>query len=125
MADDLHHLRRGGRVSGAAAFVGTMLSVKPMININDEGRLIPAAKVRGKSKSLEFMAERFAESRRKGCEPIVCISHSDTPEEALELRDMITKRCGPCEFIITEIGPVIGAHTGPGTVTLFFEGEKR
>jgi DegV family protein with EDD domain len=124
-ADDLHHLRRGGRVSGAAAFMGTMLGIKPMIHVNDEGRLIPVAKIRGKTKSLEFMVDKLAAAAVEPIDNIIFISHSDAPDEAAMLADMVTKKVGKREFIINDIGPVIGAHTGTGTVTLFFLGENR
>jgi DegV family protein with EDD domain len=124
-ADDLHHLRRGGRVSGAAAFMGTMLNIKPMIHINDEGRLIPVAKMRGKTKSLEYLVNQLVMVRDKSVDPVIFIGHSDAREEVPLLTEMITKSIGACEFIINDIGPVIGAHTGPGTITLFFVGKNR
>jgi DegV family protein with EDD domain len=124
-ADDLHHLKRGGRVSGTAAFMGTMLGIKPIIHVNEEGRLVPVAKIRGKAKSLEFMVERFKENIREPKDQIAFISHSEAPEEAAQLAEMIKRSIGPREFVINGIGPVIGAHTGTGTVTLFFVGNDR
>jgi DegV family protein with EDD domain len=124
-ADDLNHLRRGGRVSGAAAFMGTMLNIKPMIQINDEGRLVPVAKMRGKQKSMEFIVNQIEANIREPKDQIIFISHSDVPEEAQELVDMITKRLGKREFLINDIGPVIGAHTGPGTLVALFVGNTR
>jgi DegV family protein with EDD domain len=125
-ADDLHHLRRGGRVSGAAAFMGTMLNIKPMIHINGEGRLVPVAKMRGKAKSLDYMVERMAATDAN--EPqhhTFFISHSDSPQEAQELAGMVIKRFGHRDCMINDIGPVIGAHTGPGTLVLTFVGTSR
>jgi DegV family protein with EDD domain len=124
-ADDLHHLRRGGRVSGAAAFMGSMLNIKPMIHVNDEGRLVPVAKMRGKAKSLEFMVSQLETNIREPHNQVIFISHSDVPEEALELADMITKKMGKREFVINDIGPVIGAHSGPGTLVVIFLGKTR
>jgi DegV family protein with EDD domain len=125
MADDLHHLRRGGRVSGAAAFVGTMLSVKPMIHITAEGKLTPMTKARGRNKALEFMLEQMTFHQMSPADQPVFISHSDAPDLAEQLKNMIIAKHGKREFIINEIGPVIGAHTGPGTIALFFVGNER
>ncbi|MCL2189468.1 MAG: DegV family protein [Defluviitaleaceae bacterium] len=125
MADDLHHLRRGGRVSGAAAFVGTMLSVKPMLHVTKEGKLTPMHKARGHNKALEFMVEQLtAHEMNPGNQPLF-ISHSDAPDLAEQLKNLIIAKHGKHEFIINEIGPVIGAHTGPGTIALFFLGNER
>ena len=125
MADDLHHLRRGGRVSGASAFVGSMLSIKPIIHVTDEGKLVPLHKARGRNKALEFIVEQMNEHKAEPKNQPVFIAHSDVPELANQLKDMIIAKFGPREFIINEIGPVIGAHTGPGTIALIFLGGKR
>lgn len=122
---DLNHLRRGGRVSGASAFVGTMLNIKPIIHVDDEGRLIPVAKVRGMSNAMEYMIDRMQDTQLEPKNQIAFISHSDAPDEAKKLADRLINRLGPREIVINDIGPVIGAHTGPGTITLFFVGSKR
>ncbi|MCL2603138.1 MAG: DegV family protein [Defluviitaleaceae bacterium] len=125
MADDLHHLRRGGRVSGAAAFMGTMLNIKPMIHMTKEGKLTPMTKARGRNKALEFMVEQMTFHKMSPANQPVFISHSDAPDLAGQLKDMIIAKHGNREFVINEIGPVIGAHTGPGTIALFFLGNER
>jgi DegV family protein with EDD domain len=125
-ADDLQHLRRGGRVSGAAAFMGTMLSIKPMIHVNDEGRLVPVAKMRGKGKSLEFLTDQLAAVQvDEAPHQAVFISHADALDEAEELKKMVLERFGERDIIINDIGPVIGAHTGPGTIIMTFVGKTR
>jgi len=124
MADDLNHLRRGGRVSGASAFVGTMLSIKPVLTITDEGKLVPITKLRGRSKVLAHLLERLQESPNPSSQTIF-ISHSDDEDFALQLKTLIIEKLGVKEFVINNIGPVIGAHTGPGSLTLFYIGDKR
>lgn len=119
MADDLHHLRRGGRVSGAQAFLGTMLSVKPILTILSEGKLTPVHKVRGRGKALDFFVEKMTEVGYN-VPDAVFISHSDAPDLANQLKEMIEKKFGVKEFYINEIGPVIGAHTGPGTIAMMY-----
>lgn len=123
--NDLNHLRRGGRVSGASAFVGTMLNIKPIIHMDNEGQLKPVAKVRGRVNSMDYMIDRMEETLLEPKNQILFISHSDSAEDAQKLADRVINRLGPREIIINDIGPVIGAHTGPGTLTLFFLGSKR
>ena len=123
--DDLHHLRRGGRVSGASAFVGTMLSVKPVLTILDDGKLIPISKVRGWSKALEFMKASIEKQQLVPQNQTIFIAHSDCEEKANQLKEEISAKFGTKEFIINDIGPVIGAHTGPGTVAVMFLGSGR
>lgn len=125
--DDLNHLHRGGRVSKTAAVVGTLAGIKPILNVDDEGHLIPIAKVRGRKKSLlelvNYMEQKMGSYRNKN--DIVFISHGDVLEDAYFVRDEITRRFGMENFMINNIGPTIGAHSGPGTIALFFEGESR
>ena len=123
MADDLHHMRRGGRVSGASAFVGTMLSIKPILTMTDEGRLIPLHKVRGRGKALECFMEKIEEYKIDKEHDTVFISHSDVADLANELKLKVVENYGIKNFVINEIGPVIGAHTGPGTIAIMFVGE--
>ena len=111
--DDLNHLYRGGRVSRAAAIVGTIAAIKPILHVDDEGCLIPISKVRGRKKSL------------KNNNDIVFISHGDALEDAEYVKAEVEKRFGIRKFIISHIGPTIGAHSGPGTIALFFEGDSR
>ncbi|MCL2604481.1 MAG: DegV family protein [Defluviitaleaceae bacterium] len=124
MADDLNHLRRGGRVSGAAAFVGTMLKIKPILTVYGDGRLVPVHKARGHNKAFEYILSRM-EAHKADPKPVIAIAHSDSLELAQQLMDMINEKYGRCEFLVNNIGPVIGAHTGPGTVAAVFLGDGR
>jgi DegV family protein with EDD domain len=122
MADDLHHLKRGGRISGAKALIGTMLNVKPILTIFDTGRLAPVSKARGRNKALAMFIEQLDKYKYpKG--DTVCIAHSDAPELAAQLKEMLTEN-GITNIVSNEIGPVIGAHTGPGTIALVFIGKN-
>lgn len=125
--DDLNHLYRGGRVSKSAAFFGTVLNIKPVLHVDDEGKLIPLEKVRGRKKSLlrlvEMMGEQMGSYKDKN--DIVFISHGDCIEDAEFVRDEVKSRFGIEKFMINHIGPVIGAHAGPGTIALFFMGDRR
>ncbi|MCL2364281.1 MAG: DegV family protein [Defluviitaleaceae bacterium] len=125
MVDDLHHLRRGGRISGARAFVGTMLNVKPILHIDNAGKLAPITKARGRTKALELLAKQMTDHNAVPKGQPIFISHSDVPELAEQLKEMITAQHGNTEFFISDIGPVIGAHTGPGTIALIFMGDPR
>jgi len=123
--DDLHHMRRGGRISGASAFVGTMLSIKPILTMLDDGKLAPVGKERGWSKALKHILGRIEEFKLLPADQPVFIAHSDMPERAKQFEDAIAAQYGTKEFIINEIGPVIGAHTGPGTLAIMFLGNER
>lgn len=125
--DDLHHLYRGGRLSKAAAVFGTMINLKPILHVDNEGKLTPIGKVRGRKKSLmtlvEYMEEMMGSYRDQN--DIVFISHGDSADEADFLAEQIKERFGIDAFMIHYVGPTIGAHSGPGTMALFFLGEKR
>lgn len=125
--DDLNHLHRGGRVSKAAAVIGTLASIKPKLHVDDEGHLILIGKVRGRRKSLnslvDYMEERMGAYRDRN--DMVFISHGDALEDAEYVRDQVKQRFGIENFMINNIGPTIGTHSGPGTIALFFLGEKR
>jgi len=123
MADDLNHLKRGGRVSGASAFVGTMLNVKPILAINAEGKLIPVAKARGRGKVIDYIIERMKENFSPKDQTLF-IAHSDAPDYAEELKAKVIENFGTKDFVINTIGPVIGAHTGPGTLAVLYMGDK-
>jgi len=123
--DDLGHLKRGGRLSGTAAFVGTLLDIKPVLHVDDEGRLIPVSKIKGRKKSLKALFEMLQENIVFPEEQIIAISHGDCLEDAKYLKEMILKEFKVKDVLINEIGPVIGSHTGPGVVALFFMGNKR
>ena len=123
--DDLVYLKRGGRVSATTAFVGTVLSIKPVMHVDNEGKLIPISKCSGRKASLSALADRYGELRDKSKSGTVFISHSDALEDAEYLRDLLKSRYGTEVEIITDIGPIIGAHSGPGTMALFFVGTER
>lgn len=125
--DDLNHLYRGGRVSKTAAIVGTMVGIKPILHVDDEGRLIPVAKVRGRKKSLHGLADYMEDKMGsyRAMNDMIFISHGDALEDAEFVRDEIKNRFGIESFMINHIGPTIGAHSGPGTIALFFMGESR
>jgi len=125
MADDLHHMRRGGRVSGAAAFVGTMLSVKPVLHVTDEGKLVPLHKARGRDKAFDYIVGKLGDAKYDPKNGPICIAHSDVPDYAKKMQDMITAKYGYTSYLVNEIGPVIGAHTGPGTIAVIFEGVNK
>lgn len=123
--DDLNHLRRGGRVSGAAAFVGTMLNIKPILHVDDEGHLIPVDKIRGRRKSLDELVSRMEKTAVNPSEQTVFISHGDALEDAKYVEKLVRERMGVSTVYINPIGPVIGSHSGPGTIALFFLATKR
>ena len=121
--DDLNHLKRGGRVSAAAALFGTMLQMKPVLHVDDEGRLIPVSKVRGRKASIKALLDKMEELALDT--ETVFISHGDCLEEVEEMAQAIRERFGTKNIVINYVGPVIGNHSGPGTVALFFLGKHR
>lgn len=125
--DDLFHLYRGGRVSKAAAVIGTMIQLKPVLHVNNEGKLIPLSKVRSRKKSLQALVA--AMETRQGSfadkNDIVFISHGDCEEDAEYVKTLVEEKLGIHKFIISPVGNVIGAHSGPGTLALFFLGDNR
>lgn len=123
--DDLHHLRRGGRVSIASAVVGTVLGIKPVLHVDDNGRLILMERARGRKAALKRMAQIMAEMAVDPKEQVIFISHGDDLEDAERLANIVREQVGVKEIIIHTVGPVIGAHAGPGTIALFFLGKKR
>lgn len=123
--DDLNHLKRGGRVSTATALVGTMLGIKPVLHVDDEGHLIPVAKVRGRKQSLDALVKKMEETAIDPQDQVVFISHGDCLEDARYVARRVKEKLGVKEVKINFIGPVIGAHSGPGTVALFFLGNPR
>lgn len=121
--DDLHFLKRGGRISAATAVVGTMLSIKPVLHVDDEGRLISMGKARGRGASLTALVDHMEQTVTDV--DTVFISHGDCLADAEKVAADVKKRFGTRDVVINTIGPVIGAHAGPGTVALFFLGTKR
>ncbi len=122
--DDLFHLHRGGRVSKASAIVGSMIKIKPIIHVNDEGKLIVISKERGRKKSLMTLVDRMEEKMQGYDNDIVMIVHGDVPEDAEFVKKEIEKRFGITNVMINCLGAVIGSHTGPGVVALFYMGTR-
>ena len=122
--DDLVYLKRGGRVSSAAAVVGTMLNIKPVLHVDNEGHLIPMEKVRGRKAAIQALFRHMQETALPDQETVL-INHADCLPEAQALAERIREEFHPKEVLIADLGPIIGAHTGPGLVTLFFLAEHR
>jgi len=120
---DLNHLKRGGRVSAAAALFGTMLQMKPVLHVDDEGHLIPVSKVRGRKASIQAMLEKMEELAEDTS--VVFISHGDCEEDAKALGEMVRAKFKVEKLVINYVGPVIGNHSGPGTLALFFQGKHK
>ncbi|MDR1157583.1 MAG: DegV family protein [Oscillospiraceae bacterium] len=123
--DDLMHLHRGGRVSRASAMMGTLIGIKPMIYVNHEGKLIVDSKKRGRRHALDRLVEWMGEYVDDTEFDAIAISHSDCEADAQYVADQVCKRYRVGRVIINYIGAVIGSHTGPGTVALFFLGKIR
>ncbi len=123
--DDLFHLKRGGRVSSTSALFGTMLGVKPVLKIDNNGKLIPAAKVRGHQASLMSLVEHMKQTATVTTEDVVFLAHADTLDDANFVKDLILKEFSVKEVVVNSLGTVVGAHVGPGTVALFFMGKER
>lgn len=120
--DDLTQLKRGGRISAATAIVGTMLNVKPIIHVDDDGHLISSAKVRGRKCAMEYLVRKLEETVTDL--DTVFIAHGDCPEDAAALEALV-KKAGVKNVLTGYVGPVIGAHTGPGVLVVFFLGTHR
>lgn len=123
--DDLQYLKRGGRLSGTAATLGTILQLKPMVKMNDIGQLINYSKVQGRKKSINTLFKEFEERAVDiNSQNLIAICHSDCLDDAKKLEKMIREKYD-VDILINDIGCVIGSHTGANTVALFFLGEKR
>lgn len=123
--DDLFFLKRGGRVSAATAVVGTMLSIKPVMHVDNEGRLINVGKARGRKASLTELVNRMEKTAINPAEQTVFICHGDCIEDAEFTANLIRERMGVKEILIDYTGAVIGSHSGPGTMAIFFLGTER
>ena len=123
--NDLMHLKRGGRVSAATALVGTMLSIKPVLHVDNEGHLINVSKARGRKSSLDALADKVGELAENPAGQTMFLSHSDCLEDARYVADRIKAKYGTQNFYFNYIGPVNGYHTGVGCVALFFLGRER
>lgn len=125
--DDLNHLCRGGRVSKTTAFLGTMINIKPILHVDNEGHLVPLSKVRGRKKSLQALVDSMEKQMGsyRSENDMVFISHGDALSDAEYVAELIKQRFGIDSFLINYVGSTIGAHSGPGTIALFYMGEYR
>jgi DegV family protein with EDD domain len=124
--DDLMFLYRGGRVSRTAAFAGSMLKIKPVMHVDNEGHLIPLEKKHGRKKSIQGLVEHMeATANAPVADQVVGISHGDCIEDVEYLQSLITKKFGVTKYLVNYVDPVIGAHSGPGTLALFFLASER
>ena len=123
--DDLMYLKRGGRISAATAVIGTMLKVKPVLHMDDEGHLINMFKVRGRKAALEAIADKLGELGKGYDNSTVFICHGDCLEDARYVEKLVREKYGVKDVFINYTGAVIGSHSGPGTVSVFFMGEHR
>lgn len=123
--DDLNHLHRGGRVSKTTAIIGTLIGVKPVLHVDNEGHLIPLNNVRGRKKALISLVDQMEKRLAGFHNEEVFISHGDCLEEAESVASLVKERFGIKSILINYVSPTIGAHSGPGTVALFFMGNER
>ena len=123
--DDLNHLHRGGRVSKTAAIMGTMIQIKPIIHMNDNGELQVIGKQRGRKKALQHIVNMAVEQSKGWENDIIVITHGDCEEDAQYVAKLVREKMGIENILINCIGSVIGSHTGPGVVAVFCMGEKR
>lgn len=123
--DDLMHLKRGGRISAATAMVGTMLQIKPIIHVDDEGKLDTVGKARGRKAALDFLVKKVVDTAIDPAEQTMFFSHSDCREDVEYMAAQLREKCGVKDVKICDIGPVIGSHTGPGCAVVFFFGQPR
>lgn len=125
LVDDLSFLKRGGRISNAAAALGMVLHVKPILTLNHEGKVMPILKIKGRKKSIKKLVEIMKERIENPEEEVVTICHGDCIEEALELKEQIIKEVGVKEVIINYIGNAVGAYSGADALAVFFLGKER
>lgn len=123
--DDLKYLKAGGRISATTALLGGMLNIKPVMKMDNNGKLISVSKVRGRKAALKAIADLYADTALDKKNGTVFISHGDCIDDANTLADMIKQSCGVKVELITGVGPVIGSHSGPGTLALFFLANER
>ena len=123
--DDLFFLKRGGRISAATAVVGTALNIKPVLHVDDEGHLVSMGKVRGRKKSLDALVKHMEESVTENAGQPVFISHGACKEDADYVAKKVKEKFPKAEILIHVLDPVIGTHSGPGTLALFFLGDRR
>ncbi len=123
--DDLNFLKRGGRISAATALVGTMLKIKPVLHVDEEGHLVSVSKVRGRKASIDALADKMVQLGLPGQNQRITICHGDCLEDAQYLAEQLKAKLNVQEIYIGYTGAVIGSHSGPGTLALFFLGSNR
>ena len=123
--DDLMFLKRGGRISAATAVLGTMLNIKPLLHVDENGKLVSVAKCRGRKNALDTLVKKLEQDGLPGKNDTVFISHGDCIEDAQYVAQQVRERCGVKTVIIDYVGAVIGSHSGPGTVAFFYLGMHR
>ena len=123
--DDLMFLKRGGRISAATAVLGTMLNIKPLLHVDENGKLVSVAKCRGRKNALDSLVKKLEQDGLPGQNDTVFISHGDCIEDAQYVAQQVRERCGVKTVIIDYVGAVIGSHSGPGTVAFFYLGTHR
>lgn len=123
--DDLNYLKRGGRISAATAVIGSVMNIKPVLKVNNDGKLEMAYKARGKKLAIAKMVEQMGQHFYPDGNDIIFINHADCPDDADLLARSITKNYGITNFIISDIGPAFGAHSGPGALAVYYVGDSR
>ncbi|MBQ3969848.1 MAG: DegV family protein [Clostridia bacterium] len=123
--DDLKHLKKGGRISSAAAVIGSVMNIKPVLKLNNDGKIDAVYKARGKKFAIAKMVEQMGQHFYPDGNDIVFINHADCADDADLLARSITKNFGITDFVISDIGPVLGTHSGPGAIALFYIGDSR
>ncbi|RXI51013.1 fatty acid-binding protein DegV [Clostridium tetani] len=125
IVDDLMYLKKGGRLSTFSSAIGTLMNVKPMLTLNNEGAIVNTANIRGRKKAIKSLLEVYEKNRENFQDETIGISHSDCLEDAQYLKELILEKYNIKNILIGSIGPVIGSHTGPNALTLCFLGKKR
>ena len=123
--DDLKYLQRGGRISKTTALLGTMIGIKPVLHVDEEGMLVPLSKVRGRKQSIQALVDKMEQTAIDPKDQTVFISHGDCEEDANKVAEDVKRRFGVQTVVLNNVGPVIGAHSGPGTLALFYLGTQR
>ncbi|MGL5351827.1 MAG: DegV family protein, partial [Clostridium sp.] len=123
--DDLSHLKRGGRISAATAVVGGLLNIKPTLKIDNEGRVLPGDKIKGRKKAIKHLAQQVKENAVNIEDQVLFICHADCLSDAESLKEIVLEELKPKKVIINSIGAVIGTHGGPGTLAAAFIGSER
>lgn len=122
---DLNYLKRSGRLSNAKAFLGTILKIKPLLHVNIDGKLVQTGATRGRKAALKRLVERMSETIQNSEQQLIYISHGDCVEDTEMLKELVLNTMSVKDIIVNYIGPVIGAHSGPGTIAIFYLGSDR